>query len=97
MITRIVRLSFHPQHIETFLGVFADSKNDIKAFDGCEYLALMRDQDQPNVYYTHSKWISDEALQEYRKSPLFQTTWAKTKILFNDKPLAYSLMTVEVV
>lgn len=97
MIIRIVRLSFDPQHIETFLGVFAESKNDIKAFEGCDYLALMRDQDHPNVYYTHSRWSSDDALQLYRKSALFQSTWAKTKILFNDKPLAYSLRTVEVV
>jgi quinol monooxygenase YgiN len=95
MITRIVRLSFEPQHIEAFLTVFADTKSDIRAFEGCTYLALMRDHGLPNVYYTHSRWISDEALQAYRKSPLFQTTWAKTKILFNDKPLAYSLSTVE--
>lgn len=97
MITRIVRLSFDPQHIDTFLQLFADTKKDIKAFEGCTYLALMRDQDQLNVYYTHSKWLSDEALQQYRKSALFQNTWAKTKVLFNDKPLAYSLKTVEVV
>lgn len=97
MITRIVRLSFEPQHIEAFLTIFADSKNEIRAFDGCTYLALMRDHDQTNVYYTHSRWTSNDALQEYRKSTLFQTTWAKTKVLFNDKPLAYSLKTVEVV
>jgi quinol monooxygenase YgiN len=97
MITRIVRLSFDPQHVNAFLQVFADTKNDIRAFDGCTYLALMKDHELPNVYYTHSKWISDEALQLYRKSSLFKDTWAKTKILFNDKPLAYSLRTVEMV
>ena len=97
MITRIVRLSFDPQYVEDFLKVFADTKNDIRAFDGCTYLALMKDHELPNVYYTHSKWISDEALQQYRKSSLFNNTWAKTKILFNDTPLAYSLVSVEMV
>jgi len=95
MITRIVRLSFDPQYVEDFLKVFADTKNDIRAFDGCTYLALMQDYELPNVYYTHSKWMSDEALQRYRKSSLFQNTWDKTKVLFNDKPLAYSLKTLE--
>lgn len=97
MITRIVRLSFDPKNVEDFLKVFADTKNDIRSFDGCTYLALMKDHELPNVYYTHSKWISDEALQQYRKSSLFKNTWEKTKILFNDKPLAYSLISVELV
>jgi len=97
MITRIVRLSFEAQHIDTFLQVFEETKEDIRSFDGCQYLELMQDHDHLNVYYTHSKWTSDEALQRYRKSDLFQNTWLRTKVLFNAKPLAYSLKSVLVV
>ncbi len=97
MITRIVRLSFEHQHVNTFLQVFEDTKIAIRSFDGCDYLELMQDHTHINVYYTHSKWRSDEALQRYRQSELFQNTWSKTKILFNDKPLAYSLKSIVVV
>lgn len=97
MITRIVRLSFELHHIATFLQVFEETKEYIRSFDGCQYLELMQDLHHTNVYYTYSQWTSDDALQHYRQSELFESTWTRTKILFNDKPLAYSLKTIAIV
>jgi heme-degrading monooxygenase HmoA len=39
---------------------------------------------------TFSLWESEEALNNYRHSELFSVTWAKTKILFADRPVAFS-------
>lgn len=94
-ITRIVRLSFEPNKVETFLEIFRDSKMLIRAFEGCQHLELNKDIHHENVYYTLSKWSSPDALEAYRHSDLFKTTWAKTKVLFNAKAVAYSIMQVQ--
>ena len=94
MITRIVRLSFEPSKIPDFLDVFNNSKDKIAGFEGCKSVELMQDHDQENVYYTYSIWEGKEYLENYRHSDLFAGVWAKTKVLFNDKPLAYSLKKV---
>ncbi len=95
MITRIVKLSFDPIKVETFKQVFEESKTKIAAFEGCLGLQLMADATETNVFYTLSYWQSEENLNKYRFSELFKATWANTKILFNDKPQAFSLKLVE--
>jgi quinol monooxygenase YgiN len=52
---------------------------------------------QPHIYYTYSKWEDEEALENYRRSVLFTTTWAKTKVLFAAKPEAVSLQSISTV
>ena len=91
MITRIVRMSFDPQHVNTFLKMFEEKKTFIENFDGCSSLQLMQDDREANVLYTVSKWDSPAKLEIYRNSELFASTWKFTKTLFNDKPVAYSL------
>lgn len=94
-ITRIVRLVFEPQHVEVFLDIYKASYQLIRYSPGCNFLQLMRDHDHDHIYYTYSKWNSDEDLQEYRKSELFSQTWARTKVLFADKPQAFSIVEVD--
>lgn len=91
-VTRIVRLSFHLENVPKFMDIFDYSKDKIKAFEGNTHLEVYRDHDFENVMYTLSKWSSHESLENYRKSELFKSTWAKTKVLFNDKPMAFSLV-----
>jgi quinol monooxygenase YgiN len=93
-VTRIVRLSFKENKTETFLKLFEETYDLIRMFEGCSHLELKQDFHHPNVFYTVSKWASQQALDEYRHSDLFSTTWAKTKILFDSKALAYSLVDV---
>ncbi len=94
-IIRIVRLSFQPDQVDTFLDIFNTSKMLIRAFEGCQHLELNKDIHHENVYYTLSKWSSPDALEAYRHSDLFKTTWAKTKVLFNAKAIAYSIRQVQ--
>ena len=91
MITRIVRMVFHPDKVDDFLGTFSASKQLIRNFPGVHHLELHRDASQRNVFYTYSKWENQEALEAYRHSELFKGIWAKTRVLFADKPKAYSL------
>ena len=97
MLIRFVRMTFQEDRLTDFLFIFDASKAQIRAFPGCRHLELLRDLDQPNVRMTHSRWESPEALEAYRQSDLFRTTWAATKVLFADKPMAFSTETVEVV
>jgi heme-degrading monooxygenase HmoA len=52
---------------------------------------LLRFTDDPRVLFTLSIWENPEALEAYRRSELFQNTWAKTKALFAEKAEAWSV------
>lgn len=92
---RIVRMTFRSEEIENFRKVFDENKGHIRAFPGCNYLELHQDIDQPDILSTYSLWDSPEALENYRHSDLFRTVWAKTKVLFADKPEAFSHRVLE--
>ena len=92
MIKRIVRMEFDPAKVETFLELFNATKSQIRHFPGVQHLELHRDARNANVFYTYSHWDSEAALEAYRVSPLFESVWSRTKILFAAAPLAYSLL-----
>jgi len=95
MVKRIVKLTFREDAVSTFLEtVFEPSAPKIRAFEGCQHMELLRDTSKQNVLFTMSIWDSESHLESYRNSELFQSTWAKTKVLFDDKPQAW---TVEVI
>ncbi|MCB0526734.1 MAG: antibiotic biosynthesis monooxygenase [Saprospiraceae bacterium] len=92
MIKRIVKMTFRPDAVETFVyQVFEPSKNQIRAFPGCRYMELLRQTNEPNVLFTLSHWDDENALNAYRGSALFADTWKKTKALFADKAQAWSV------
>lgn len=90
MIFRIVKMTFKPETIDDFKAVFHKSANHIRSFPGNMGLQLLQSSDDESVFFTYSLWKDDEALQAYRHSTLFETTWAKTKVLFGGKPEAWS-------
>ncbi len=91
MIKRIVKLTFRVEEIATFKQIFEESKNKIKAREGCLHVELLQATDQAHIFFTFSIWENEDALEGYRKSDLFIQTWAKTKVLFADKPAAWSV------
>lgn len=95
MIHRFVKMTFRPEEVVQFKLVFEASKQNIAAFPGCLGLKLIQDIDKENILYTYSIWAEKADLEAYRNSNLFQTTWAKTKVLFADKPLAWSTIVVD--
>jgi len=84
-------MKFQPEGVDSFTTLFDGVKSQIRNFPGCTYLKLMRDHNDPNIFVTYSKWESQQDLDAYRQSELFGTTWKKTKALFADKPVAFSL------
>lgn len=91
MLTRIVKLTFNPEDIDQFLDLFEKQQQYIKDFDGCSYLILYRDKNQANVFFTYSHWRNEEALEQYRSSDFFRNVWSTVKLLFSEKPQAWSL------
>ncbi len=94
MIKRIVKMSFKPEHINTFKTIFKNNWQHIKGFKGCQHVELLQDKNNPCVFFTYSLWDNEESIETYRNSELFNTVWAATKILFNDKPQAWSVAEV---
>ena len=91
MLIRIVRMTFIPEKVETFLDIFNQSKKKILEMEGCLYLELWRDLHEENVFVTHSHWESEAALNNYRDSEFFGKVWEQTKTLFTEKPMAFSM------
>jgi heme-degrading monooxygenase HmoA len=83
-------MTFNESDVEAFLTMFKDTKGKISNFKGCQHLVLLRDADQPYVFMTYSIWENKEALEAYRHSTLFKTTWQKTKKWFSARPVAFS-------
>ncbi len=81
-------MTFQEDKVDDFIQVFEDTKQRIRNFPGCRHLELWR---TGNVFFTFSMWENETALDHYRFSELFKTTWSRTKILFAEKAEAWSL------
>lgn len=85
-------MTFQPALVDEFLAIFEESSPKIRLFPGCLHLELWRSTETGTaVLFTYSHWESEQALQEYRQSALFSTTWARTKVLFAAKPEAWTV------
>ncbi len=94
---RIVKLTFQEDKVAEFRAIFEGSKDKIRNFPGCNRLELLHDINDSNVFMTYSYWNSEKDLNNYRNSDLFKGVWAKTKLLFNDKPQTWSVEQIAVV
>ena len=91
MFVRIVKMSFHREHISTFQEIFEEKKEFIRNSSGCKLLELYQDKNNPELFFTYSYWENPQDLENYKKSDLFKSVWTKTKALFNSKPEAWSV------
>lgn len=91
MFIRIVKMSFHEEHIPRFLENFNLIKEKIRNAPGNRFLELYQDKNNPELFFTYSFWETEEDLENYRRSALFDEVWTFTKQLFNDKPEAWSV------
>ena len=91
MFIRIVKMSFHEEHIPKFLENFDVMKEKIRGAQGNRFLELYQDKNNPCVFFTYSFWETEADLENYRQSELFYDVWTFTKRLFNEKPEAWSV------
>ena len=85
-------MTFIPEKISEFTGLFNDRRQTISNFPGCRHLELWQDSTDQNIFFTYSIWDSQAHLDHYRYSEFFKDTWGKTKALFAEKPQARSLI-----
>ena len=90
MFIRIVKRSFHKENIPIFLENFDLMKEKIRNAEGNGLLELYQDKNNPCIFFTYSFWETENDLENYRKSALFDEVWSFTKKLFSDKPEAWS-------
>ncbi|MBT3448093.1 MAG: antibiotic biosynthesis monooxygenase [Bacteroidetes Order II. Incertae sedis bacterium] len=90
MIIRVVQLTIRPDALDEFKALFESIKHKIRASEGCHDLELLSDVRYPNVVSTLSKWESEAALEAYRQSELFRSSWKASKRLFAARPTASS-------
>ncbi len=95
MFARIVKMTFQTEKIDLFLDNFHKNKQKIRNFEGCVSLELFRDKNDRSTFFTYSWWKAEDDLNKYRNSDLFKTVWSETKILFSDKPEAWSIDKIE--
>lgn len=96
MIIRIVKMTFAPDKVNDFLNLFKENKHRIAGYEGCTHLELWNDQQDQKVFFTYSHWQHERFLEQYRNSELFAGVWAKTKVLFADKPQAWTVNKVSI-
>ena len=95
MFVRIVKMTFKKDTIEAFLKHFDANKEKIRSVKGCSLMELYQDKKESSVFFTYSHWNCEEDLENYRNSNLFRSVWADTKVLFSDKPEAWSVDVVD--
>lgn len=94
MIIRIVKMTFETNKVADFLTIFEASKKLIRNMEGCSHLELLNDVKTPTIFFTYSHWENENDLNTYRNSELFKSVWSKTKILFAEKPEAWSVTSI---
>ena len=95
MFIRIVKLTFKASKVELFLENFNKNKKEIRNFDGCRLLELYRDKNNSTIFFSYSYWETEVHLNAYRNSDFFQSVWINTKVLFSEKPMAWSVDKLE--
>ena len=89
---RIVKMTFRPEAVGEFQKIFDERKERIAAAPGCASVELLHDD--ANIFFTYSVWEDEVALETYRESELFISTWSLVKPLFAAKAEAWSVRKV---
>ena len=91
MLIRFVKMTFREEFVKDFLEELNKRKEQIRNFEGCNYLQVMQDIKDPCIIFSHSFWESEAALNKYRNSDFFKETWKLTKPGFAAKAEAWSV------
>ncbi len=87
-------MEFKSEKVEAFKSIFEENQSKIASQEGCYGVQLLQDIHELNIFFTYSKWKSHAHLEQYRKTELFKGVWAQTKVLFCNKPLAWSVQEI---
>lgn len=92
MLYRVVHMVFKEDKIDDFIKLFYNKQALIEANEGCKKVWLMTDSRNKYAMATWSLWESEDHLNKYRHSEMFEDTWKTVKPMFAEKAKAYSLI-----
>jgi len=75
-------MTFRTEAAAQFLLIFEQYHNQIRAAKGCCGLKLLRDANDPRIFFTYSLWEDESFLEIYRHSATFAAVWPQVKPLF---------------
>ena len=84
-------MSFHEENIPAFLENFDSIKEKIRSAEGNRFLELYQDKNNPCIFFTYSYWETEQDLENYRQSELFNTVWNFTNLSTNNVMSACSI------
>ncbi len=90
-ITRIVKLTFKPEHISDFEAYYATIRSEVAGQPGCNGVTFLKEQGNTGVFFTYSKWNSVNDLNNYRNTEVFGQIWPTVKNWFRAKAEAWAL------
>ena len=96
MIVRIVKLTLQKEVVDDFKTFFDKMSPQIRSFEGCRYLELLQDVNNPHLVFTYSYWDNEATLDQYRYSDFFRNFWSEAKTKFDSKPEAWSTQKIAV-
>ncbi len=91
MITRIVKLTFQEDKVDTFVKFFEKNERKILDQEGCISLQLKKDADHANILFTLSQWDSEDDLSNYKDSDYFKMIWPQVKEWFKEPAETHTL------
>lgn len=92
---RIVKLPLKEGKFEELKKIFNFGKEIVAATEGCFYVRLLKDHNDPNLVFTISEWTDEDSLNNYRNSDEFRKYWPEIKCLLNKKPEVWSLIQID--
>jgi len=90
-ITRIVKLTFKPEHITDFETYYETIRTKVAGQPGCNGVTFLKEQNNTGVFFTYSKWDSEVDLNNYRGTEVFGQIWPTVKNWFGAKAEAWTL------
>jgi quinol monooxygenase YgiN len=75
-------MTFRTEASAQFVEIFDQYYNQIRAAEGCCGLKLLRDVNDPRIFFTLSLWEDESFLEIYRHSATFSAVWPQVKPLF---------------
>ena len=73
MITRIVKMVIKPEEVSSFVKHREKFTNKIRSFKGCVSHDFLKDKNVNNTFFSYSTWDSEQSIDTFRHSELFQS------------------------
>jgi autoinducer 2-degrading protein len=89
MIALFARVTIKTDSIDRFLRYLEADVVGSLAEEGCLRFDVLRDPDQPGVFYLYEAYVDDAAYERHKQAPYFQAMFAEAGDTFAGPPEGY--------